>query len=80
MPLYDFRCASCGLTFDAMKPMAERLQPEPCPHCEGTAQLQLSAAAVLSGGPPCDGNIGACPSSTPFAAPPCAGGRGKCPS
>lgn len=80
MPLYDFRCAKCDHVFDAMKAMAARHEPEACPQCGGVAELQLSATAVLGGATPCDGNVGACPSSVPFAAPPCAGGRGKCPS
>ena len=35
MPTYEFRCSSCGHTFDELLKIAEREQPlkEPCPSC-----------------------------------------------
>ncbi|PID38039.1 MAG: hypothetical protein CSA65_04260 [Proteobacteria bacterium] len=53
MPLYEFTCEACQHTFDAMKPMDRRDEPEPCPSCGKAAYLQMSAAAVLSGAAPC---------------------------
>lgn len=79
MPLYDFRCTGCAHVFDVMKPIAERHESATCPQCGAESFLQLSATAVLTGAPACDGNLGACPSGAPFAAPPCAGRGGKCP-
>ncbi|WP_098242272.1 FmdB family zinc ribbon protein [Streptomyces formicae] len=63
MPRYEFRCRSCGDTFELSRPMAESSAPAVCPvgH-EDTVKL-LSAVAV--GG-----------SSAPSA--PSGGGGGGC--
>ncbi|MFE0171941.1 zinc ribbon domain-containing protein [Streptomyces sp. NPDC059002] len=46
MPRYEFRCRSCGDTFELSRPMAESSAPAVCPvgH-EDTVKL-LSAVAV----------------------------------
>ena len=31
MPRYEYRCRSCGETFDATRPMAEASSPATCP-------------------------------------------------
>lgn len=34
MPTYDYACASCGARFERERPMAEAVQPSPCPVCK----------------------------------------------
>ena len=48
MPLYEFRCADCGL-FDQWRTMAESSAPANCPSCHEPAKRLFSAPAVLSG-------------------------------
>jgi putative FmdB family regulatory protein len=45
MPLYDFRCRSCGHAFEALV----RKDPPQCPSCHGVdLERQLSTFAVSS--------------------------------
>lgn len=51
MPMYDYRCASCGFTnTDVMLPVAERDHPTlmPCPQCGelGSIERCMSAPGV----------------------------------
>jgi putative FmdB family regulatory protein len=41
MPLYDYECAEHG-GFSAMRAMAQRNEPQPCPRCGGAAVRVLS--------------------------------------
>lgn len=41
MPLYDFRCETCG-EFEAWRSLAELDQPLLCPTCQATAKRLLS--------------------------------------
>jgi putative FmdB family regulatory protein len=45
MPLYDFRCDTCG-NFDAWRTMAEATAPMPCPDCHAPATRLFSAPHV----------------------------------
>ncbi|MBB4842687.1 putative FmdB family regulatory protein [Paucibacter oligotrophus] len=56
MPIYDYRCRDCGL-FDALRPMAERDRPAPCPGCaepserawvEGSRLREMAPARLLA--------------------------------
>jgi putative FmdB family regulatory protein len=47
MPLYDYRCASCG-NFREIRPMAESGTPRACPSC-GTSCARLLSAPFLAG-------------------------------
>ncbi|PZD74410.1 hypothetical protein C1752_01243 [Acaryochloris thomasi RCC1774] len=50
MPLYDFRCETCG-EFDAWQTLAELDQPMPCPTCPATTKRLFSASNIsLSSG------------------------------
>lgn len=64
MPRYDYRCRSCGDTFEMNRPMAESAAPATCPqgHAE-TVKLLTTVAVTGRGG---------APSSAP------AGGGGGC--
>ncbi|HEY9826128.1 MAG TPA: zinc ribbon domain-containing protein [Stenomitos sp.] len=49
MPLYEFRCDTCGV-FDAWRTMAECSVPAACPTCSTQSRRIFSAPAVqLSG-------------------------------
>ncbi|MES2888258.1 MAG: zinc ribbon domain-containing protein [Pseudomonadota bacterium] len=43
MPTYDYGCTECG-GFDAIRSVAQREQPAPCPHC-GAASPRVFVAA-----------------------------------
>ena len=66
MPRYDYRCRSCGSTFELNRPMAEANAPAACPSGHDDTVKLLSTVAV--GGT----------SSAPAPAPPAGGGGGCC--
>ncbi|MEN3583028.1 zinc ribbon domain-containing protein [Streptomyces sp. ZYX-F-203] len=66
MPRYDYRCRSCGDTFELRRPMAESASPATCPAGHGDTVKLLSTVAV--------GGAAAAPS----AAPPSGGAGGCC--
>jgi len=52
VPLYEFRCNSCGV-FEQWRTMSESSNPAYCPACEAPGQRIFSAPAVnLSGSLP----------------------------
>ncbi|MEU5898355.1 MULTISPECIES: zinc ribbon domain-containing protein [Streptomyces] len=64
MPRYEYRCRSCGDTFELSRPMAESSAPATCPAGHGDTVKLLSTVAV-----------GGSASSSPS---PAAGGGGCC--
>ncbi|WP_188277926.1 zinc ribbon domain-containing protein [Streptomyces sp. CBMA152] len=46
MPRYDFRCRSCGDTFEISRPMAESSAPATCPAGHSDTVKLLSTVAV----------------------------------
>lgn len=48
MPTYEFRCAEgdCGLGYETFYPLAEFRRIEPCPYCNGRAELVISTAHI----------------------------------
>ncbi|MET9676539.1 zinc ribbon domain-containing protein [Streptomyces sp. NPDC006482] len=46
MPRYDFRCRTCGDTFELSRPMAESSAPASCPAGHDDTVKLLSAVAV----------------------------------
>ena len=87
MPIYAYRCSSCGHEDDAL----QKLSDAPltiCPVCKAEAYVkQLSApgfqlkgsgwyATDFKGG----GTKAPAPAETKTALPPCQGGSGSCPS
>jgi putative FmdB family regulatory protein len=49
MPLYDFRCAACGATFEQRVALAAFGQPVPCPACgAATTERLVSVPAAYS--------------------------------
>ncbi|WP_128428143.1 FmdB family zinc ribbon protein [Streptomyces cyaneus] len=66
MPRYEYRCRSCGDTFELSRPMAESSDPAACPAGHDDTVKLLSTVAV--GGT----------ASAPTAAPKSSGGGGCC--
>lgn len=50
MPIYEFKCAKCGLCFEEILPSDHRHNP-PCPQCktDGKVEKLLSACVQHSG-------------------------------
>ena len=48
MPTYEYDCAACG-PFDALRPIARRDEPAPCPACGAIAPRVLLSAPALAG-------------------------------
>lgn len=46
MPTYDYACGDCG-GFDALRPLAERNEPAPCPECGGASPRVYATAPRL---------------------------------
>ncbi|WP_093908126.1 zinc ribbon domain-containing protein [Streptomyces sp. cf386] len=66
MPRYEYRCRSCGDTFELSRPMAESSDPASCPAGHEDTVKLLSTVAV--GGT----------ASAPAAPRPAGGGGGGC--
>ncbi|MFG2548429.1 zinc ribbon domain-containing protein [Streptomyces sp. NPDC048581] len=66
MPRYEYRCRSCGDTFELSRPMAESSAPASCPAGHEDTVKLLSTVAV--GGT----------ASAPAAPRPAGGGGGGC--
>ena len=49
MPIYEYRCGSCGTVFDRLRPMSRMDDEAPCPECDGESSRQLSVFAAVSG-------------------------------
>ncbi|MFC8717565.1 zinc ribbon domain-containing protein [Kitasatospora sp. NPDC057198] len=50
MPRYDFRCRSCGATFELNRPMARANDPATCPEGHPDTVKLLSTVAVTGTG------------------------------
>ncbi|MFW6690190.1 FmdB family zinc ribbon protein [Streptomyces sp. MAR4 CNX-425] len=46
MPRYEYRCRSCGTTFEVSRPMAESSAPADCPRGHDDTVKLLSTVAV----------------------------------
>ncbi|MEV6193316.1 zinc ribbon domain-containing protein [Streptomyces sp. NPDC051920] len=68
MPRYEYRCRTCGDTFELSRPMAESAAPAACPAGHDDTVKLLSTVAVARGGP----------ASAPAPAPRSNGGGGGC--
>ncbi|MEU3226509.1 zinc ribbon domain-containing protein [Streptomyces sp. NPDC006976] len=64
MPRYEYRCRSCGDTFELSRPMAESADPASCPAGHEDTVKLLSTVAVggsgSSGPAPSAGGGGGC--------------------
>ncbi len=66
MPRYDFRCRTCGATFEVTRPMANAGDPASCPDGHRDTVKLMSLVAV-------GGRAGAAPAALPSG-----GGGGGC--
>ncbi|MET9619364.1 MULTISPECIES: zinc ribbon domain-containing protein [unclassified Streptomyces] len=64
MPRYEYRCRTCGDTFELNRPMAESSAPASCPDGHDDTVKLLSAVAVggtaKGGAAPAGGGGGGC--------------------
>ncbi|WP_369144035.1 zinc ribbon domain-containing protein [Streptomyces sp. R44] len=62
MPRYEYRCRTCGDTFELSRPMAESSAPASCPAGHDDTVKLLSAVAVggSSSAAPAQGGGGGC--------------------
>ncbi|MEW1694857.1 zinc ribbon domain-containing protein [Streptomyces sp. NPDC091278] len=58
MPRYEFRCRTCGDTFELSRPMAESAAPAACPAGHDDTVKLLSAVAVGGSAAPAPGGGG----------------------
>ncbi|HEY5853322.1 MAG TPA: zinc ribbon domain-containing protein [Aldersonia sp.] len=75
MPRYEYRCRSCGETFDATRPMAEASNPAPCPHGHDDTVKLLTTFSV---GSRSAGASGPLPQPSAAAGGGCCGGACGC--
>ncbi|MFE2567434.1 FmdB family zinc ribbon protein [Streptomyces mirabilis] len=68
MPRYEYRCRTCGDTFELSRPMAESAAPADCPAGHDDTVKLLSTVAVATGGS----------ASAPSPGPSTGGGGGCC--
>ena len=47
MPIYSYKCSSCGNTYDAMKSFSEADEDDVCPKCGGDAKRMFSDPAAV---------------------------------
>jgi len=50
MPLYEYYCLPCDLTFEVLTALSEAAKKKPCPECSRRAPRIVSAFAIASGG------------------------------
>ena len=81
MPIYEYRCDSCGFQKEHLQKMSEPLLTT-CPECGKESYSKLLSAAGFhlkgSGWYATDFKGGGKPAAKPESAPPCQGGTGAC--
>ena len=68
MPIYEYRCAACGATYDVYHRGRELVEDIVCPSCRSTSYKKLMSATTVAmkdsspvGPPPsCDSGGGCC--------------------
>jgi putative FmdB family regulatory protein len=45
MPIYEYRCTSCGSDFELTRPISQSGDPAPCPSCQKPAEKLVSSFA-----------------------------------
>lgn len=54
MPLYEFRCRSCGERFEQLVRGEDRNQPVVCPRCQAAETERVFSAFARMGARTCD--------------------------
>ncbi|MCA1726908.1 MAG: hypothetical protein LC722_04455 [Actinobacteria bacterium] len=47
MPVYEYRCTSCGAREEAVQPMGQAVPPGPCQECGGDLKRAYSRVGVV---------------------------------
>ncbi len=50
MPLYEYRCETCGATFEKLRRFQDADAPIECPNCESPEVERLLSAFATGGG------------------------------
>ena len=50
VPIYEFRCATCGDTLEELRPVGETAPPGPCPRCGGKLRRAYGRVGVRFSG------------------------------
>ena len=45
MPIYEYRCGSCGTDFELTRSISQSGDPAPCPNCKRPAEKLVSSFA-----------------------------------
>lgn len=48
MPLYEYFCPHCNLSFELIRPLSQSEQDASCPHCGNKADPMVSSFACFS--------------------------------
>jgi putative FmdB family regulatory protein len=62
VPRYDFRCRTCGATFEVTRPMAAAADPAACPdgHRDTVKLMSLVSVGGRAGADPAPAGAGGC--------------------
>jgi len=50
MPIYEYKCPSCGDIFEQMRPMSQATNPAACPRCKTESPRTISRLARAASG------------------------------
>ena len=50
MPIYEYKCPSCGDVFEQRRPMSQATDPASCPSCNAQSPRTISRLARVSHG------------------------------
>jgi putative FmdB family regulatory protein len=50
MPIYEYKCPSCGDVFEQMRPMSQATNPAACPSCKAESPRTVSRLARAGSG------------------------------
>lgn len=56
MPVYEYRCRTCGTDFELRRPMAESTAPTSCPDGHDGALRRMSVVSAIGGSAPASGS------------------------
>ncbi|MDI1472314.1 MAG: zinc ribbon domain-containing protein [Thermodesulfovibrio sp.] len=48
MPLYEYKCKQCNITFQVLKSVNKRDEPEKCPNCGSNQTYRLVSSFITN--------------------------------